>query len=258
MKTALFCFSATGNSLWTARKIAGQLEDCTIEMLPLPEKKAIPKNAERYGLVFPIIMFGIPLLVEQFIKTLVVPKGAYVFAVATCGGTPFGALTQVKKHLNHQGIVLNAGFSVPIVNNCTSMGPAVSPEKQRIRIQRAAGRIDAISSQIRAGINTMHNGFPLLNWYFTGIIHEKARNLINGASKYFYVDEKCNGCGICKKVCRVNNVEIDTGKPKWSERCEQCYACLQWCPKESIQVRNKQTSGRRRYHHPEIVLNDIC
>jgi len=25
------------------------------------------------------------------------------------------------------------------------------------------------------------------------------------------------------------------GRPVWQHHCEQCFACLQWCPKEAIQ-----------------------
>jgi Pyruvate/2-oxoacid:ferredoxin oxidoreductase delta subunit len=46
------------------------------------------------------------------------------------------------------------------------------------------------------------------------------------------------------------------GKPIWQHRCEQCFACLQWCPEESIQY-GKKTQKKKRYHHPEIKLSDM-
>jgi len=45
-------------------------------------------------------------------------------------------------------------------------------------------------------------------------------------------------------------------KPSWLHRCEQCLACLQWCPQEAIQYGEK-TVKYPRYHHPEVVLKDI-
>jgi formate hydrogenlyase subunit 6/NADH:ubiquinone oxidoreductase subunit I len=45
-------------------------------------------------------------------------------------------------------------------------------------------------------------------------------------------------------------------KPSWLHRCEQCLACLQWCPQEAIQY-GKKTVKYPRYHHPEVILKDM-
>ncbi|MBN1673737.1 MAG: hypothetical protein JXR37_22005 [Kiritimatiellae bacterium] len=50
--------------------------------------------------------------------------------------------------------------------------------------------------------------------------------------------------------CRRNE------KPSWLHRCEQCLACLHWCPQEAIQV-GKKTVGRARYHHPDVRARDL-
>jgi len=42
----------------------------------------------------------------------------------------------------------------------------------------------------------------------------------------------------------------------WQHHCEKCFACLQWCPQEAIQFGSK-TSGRKRYHHPDVKLADM-
>jgi MinD superfamily P-loop ATPase len=57
-------------------------------------------------------------------------------------------------------------------------------------------------------------------------------------------------------VCQVENIEMKDGKPTWLHHCEQCLACLQWCPQEAIQV-GRKTEGRKRYHHPEITASDL-
>jgi MinD superfamily P-loop ATPase len=70
------------------------------------------------------------------------------------------------------------------------------------------------------------------------------------------VGESCNGCELCRKVCQVDNIRIEDGRPVWQHHCEQCLACIQWCPQEAIQVGTK-TIGRTRYHHPEIKATDL-
>jgi flavoprotein len=74
--------------------------------------------------------------------------------------------------------------------------------------------------------------------------------------KNFWIDNKCNHCGICLKVCPVSNIEMKNEKPAWLHQCEQCFACLQWCPQEAIQ-HGKKTPKYPRYHHPEVTLKDM-
>lgn len=73
--------------------------------------------------------------------------------------------------------------------------------------------------------------------------------------KNFKCDERCNGCGICEKICPVKNIKMLKLMPSWEHHCEQCFACLQWCPQSSIQFGIK-TEGER-YHHPDIKLSDL-
>ena len=36
-------------------------------------------------------------------------------------------------------------------------------------------------------------------------------------------------------------VELKDGRPMWLHRCEQCMACLQWCPAEAIEFGRSTT-----------------
>jgi Pyruvate/2-oxoacid:ferredoxin oxidoreductase delta subunit len=74
--------------------------------------------------------------------------------------------------------------------------------------------------------------------------------------KSFWADEKCNNCAICEKICPTQNILIKSSKPVWQHRCDQCFACLQWCPEEAIQY-GKNTSKKKRYRHPEIKLSEM-
>ncbi|MHB1134899.1 MAG: EFR1 family ferrodoxin [Chloroflexota bacterium] len=97
-------------------------------------------------------------------------------------------------------------------------------------------------------------------WLKVGGIYERvdlpfmeSRQLMDRA---FNVDERCTGCGICANVCPVGNIHMADGRPAWQQHCEQCFACLHWCPKEALQFGSK-TSGKRRYHHPDVTLADM-
>jgi epoxyqueuosine reductase QueG len=54
----------------------------------------------------------------------------------------------------------------------------------------------------------------------------------------------------------VNNIVLNGGVPEWKHTCQECLACLNFCPKQAIQ-HGKKTANRSRYHHPEVTLKDI-
>jgi len=72
----------------------------------------------------------------------------------------------------------------------------------------------------------------------------------------FVVGEHCNGCGICQEICPAENIHMLQKRPEWLHHCEQCLACLQWCPNTAIQY-GKKTINYDRYHHPEITLKTM-
>jgi ferredoxin len=257
MKTTLYYFSATGNSLSTARTIAEKLGDTDLIAIPQLPLQAVKTDSLRIGLIFPVHMWGVPGMVARFIKRLEVPSEAYIFAVATHGGMPLGTLKQTQRLFAEQGLKLAAGFSLTIVSNCTTISEAPPLEKQKIKIQKAKKDIERICADIKDGRHHIHQGVPVLNWLFYTFMNQRALPKIPSMGKSYVVDTTCNGCGVCAKICQVQNINMNQGKPVWLDHCEACFACLQWCPKESIQV-GKKTVGRRRYHHPEIHLADIA
>jgi ferredoxin len=68
-------------------------------------------------------------------------------------------------------------------------------------------------------------------------------------------EEKCISCGICEKVCPVNNIQLENGTPIWKHNCEMCFACDEWCPHKAIHHWGKIEG--KNYHHPMVEINDI-
>ncbi|MGA2143242.1 MAG: EFR1 family ferrodoxin, partial [Brevinematales bacterium] len=82
--------------------------------------------------------------------------------------------------------------------------------------------------------------------------------LVPEMDKYYNVSNDCIKCGICEKVCPVGNIGLDdTGHPYFKHHCEQCVACIQFCPKKAINYKDK-TKNRRRYTNPSIKYTDLA
>lgn len=67
--------------------------------------------------------------------------------------------------------------------------------------------------------------------------------------KKFTVGDECNGCGLCEKVCPLNNVKVAEGKPTWNGNCTHCMRCICMCPQEAIEY-GKASLGKWRYLCP--------
>jgi len=255
MATKLYVYTGTGNSLWIARQVALELEDATVEFVPnLSEDFKV--EADRVGIIFPVHIWGLPSHVIQFITHLQVKAETYLFGLAVNAGQPAATLVQLKRLIATQGQSLAVGYSIVLPSNYTPWGgPGPVGTQQRL-FREAQEKVKAIAGTIlRRERNKVDKGPLWQNILFSGI-YKMSFPFVRKMDKKFWVDDKCNGCGICSKACPASNIEMINEKPSWLHRCEQCLACLQWCPQEAIQY-GKRTVKYARYHHPEVILKDI-
>jgi ferredoxin len=207
------------------------------------------------GIVFPVYYYGLPHIVENFIKELKISEDNYIFAVATCGGSVGVAMKQVEKQLKIKGAKLSSGFKILMPDNYQIMYDAPNKEKIKNIIEAAEWDIKGIVNNIEKHEEIkFHDKGKQISSVLGGIISASFKP--NQKDKNFWTDDSCNGCGICKNVCPVNNIKMINNKPTWENKCEQCLACMQWCLKASIQYK-KGTIKRGRYTNPKIKLSEM-
>ncbi|MBL4933223.1 EFR1 family ferrodoxin [Clostridium paridis] len=254
MSTTIYYFSGTGNSLKVSKAVKEGLGDANLIQIT-KDNLSITKDisSDKIGFVFPIYFTGVPLMVKKFVENLEVNKSAYIFAIATFGGTTTIALNQIEDILNKKGASLSAGFTVRMPGNYQVMYDAYSKEVQEERFKVADEQIINIVDSIKKNEQTKVkvNGVKIA---FGRLAYKTFKP--NNMDKNFWVTEKCNGCSTCSKVCPANNIKMVEGKPEWQHNCEVCLACMQWCPQKSIQYK-KNTLKRGRYHHPDIKVNEL-
>jgi len=258
MKTILYYFTGTGNSLKVAEDLAKELEDAElVPVVRLLDRDSVSVSADRIGIIFPVYMWGLPIIIKDFIKKLDVDRATYIFGVATYGGFPAATLKQLNNLLKEKGLKLSSGFGLHLPGNYTPLYEAIAEEKQRKLFSEVKRKIKQIAKFIGEGRRgKIESNFFLINMIFSGLIYTVSAPKIPRMDAGFWLNEKCNSCGVCSRVCPVNNIEMQEGKPKWLHHCQQCLACLHWCPQEAIEL-GKKTPGRKRYHHPEIKAADI-
>ena len=256
MDNTIYFYTGTGNSLWTARNMAQHLGNTELIPMAFKNELVITSNTESVGLVFPVHMWGLPLRVIDFVHRLAADSAKYYFAVAVNAGQVAATLIQLKKMRQERGGDLSAGFSICLPSNYIPWGGAISMEKQQERFTNSLNKIKLISEIVRAQeLRTPEKG-PSWQNIFLSALYKLGSPRIPQMDKSFWVDAKCTGCRICEKICPSNNIIITDGKPTWHHHCEQCLACIQWCPEEAIQY-GKNTTTKKRYHHPAIKLQDM-
>jgi len=289
VSTEIYYFSGTGNSLAVARDIAEKIGASLHAMTSVMDRERLSTEAEALGMVFPVYHKSIPLILKRFVQKWEGLEQPYIFAVCVYGDTPGLALQHLDKLLQAREGQLAAGFGVHLPYNYLT--PAltlrnfysaftlreVPVEEQQALLASAPEEIEKIAASISARetgvfvaiadpLTRLADAIDLYEslgkkvWLKiagidapTELSFLESRQLMDEA---FYADEACNNCGVCAKICPVHNISMVDGRPVWQHRCEQCFACVHWCPQEALQF-GRATVGKLRYHHPDVNLPDM-
>lgn len=255
MGIKIFYFSATGNSLQIARNIAGELENSEIKSMAagIPNEPVGGLN-ESIGFIFPVYFNGLPRLVKSFVEKITIAPDTYCFAIADSGGTRSNSLGMINAILIPKGVRLSFADEIKMPGNyIISHNPPHLAEVERL-IAEASIKAKTIATaifnqELQPAVPKAKLWSEIINYRF---LYKNTYTL----DEKFTATHKCIGCGLCAKVCPVNNIRIEKRRPCWQHRCEQCLACLHWCPCEAIEY-GKNTKGRKRYHNPNVKVEDI-
>lgn len=256
MDTRLYYYSGSGNSLWIARRLAMTLGDAEVIPISRIADGSVESRGAAAGIIFPVHIWGLPRRVIAFVRRLAQAPPRHYFAVAVNAGQVAATLVHLKKLMHAQGVCLASGFEIAMPSNYIPWGGPGPKHRQAKRFARAEEKITAIAAAVaRREQRPVEKGPLWQNILFTWL-NRLAFPHVPSMDKRFWVDDRCNFCGICKTVCPCGNIELQAGRPLWLHHCEQCLACIQWCPSEAIQF-GKKTPRYERYHHPEVKLSDM-
>ena len=248
MKTTVYYFSGTGNSLYIAKILAGSLNAELLPMTGAAGLTEIRPGADAVGLVYPVYYNDLPMIVREFAGRLRGIEKAYVFAVCTYGGCGSRSIKSLEEIITASGGALTASYGLHMPQNAFS-----KPWESNIRLVESAGRkAEKIARAVKAR-KTGNNLKGFLNFVFlrlhpkllpgisanlskrAGLSPEDGLDrLIRASDRLYEAGNGCMGCGLCEKVCPVGNIALENGRPKWLGHCENCLACYDWCPARAI------------------------
>jgi ferredoxin/flavodoxin len=270
----VFYFSGTGNSLAVAREIATEIGGEAIPITYEYRKTSNEMFGRGFGIVFPRYYgteIGIPNIVKEFIENIEGLTGKYVFAICTYGGGFGDALIKIDNIVKQKGGVLSAGFGIHMPQNAFRKSWVNDAKLLEIWTKRKTKICEYIKTMQVGYIEKPKPVFTFTVKLLTPLIKGKIRenmakcadlpvnepfeNIVKYADRSFMLTEKCNGCGICEKVCPVKNIVITNNIPEWKHRCENCLACFNWCPQKAIET--NIVVKNYHYRNPEVGVKDF-
>ena len=272
MTAEIYYFSGTGNSLAVARDIAKKINGKLIAIPSVMKEKSLKPETDVVGIVFPVYYAtndcGIPLVVGKFVNKLEGISAKYVFAVCTSGYMPGMTIENLKEAILARGGKLAAGFTLRMSSknlNERKHREMLIKQKKKVKdickyvTARKEGRFETrgfLRKILLAPLRTLEK--PIFMYRYRKLSNTSRKSfseLIPLADNSFRTNEKCTGCGICARVCPVNNIEMVESRPVWLHHCETCYGCYGWCPNNAIT--GDIVSYNEWYHNPEVNLSEM-
>ena len=247
----IFYYSGCGNSKFIAQSIAEAFDE---KMIFIPEAQSngafeysLAEN-EMIGFVYPIYSWRPPHLVEEFVAKLKL-KGtpAYVWTAVTCGDNVGETEKIFRKELENIGLNLTAAFCFKMPNTYVNM-IGMSVDKPEV----AEEKIAKVKEKLPKVIELIKNHSEYSDMIKGAFPRFKSNVIGSGFYKWasdepFFSTDGCISCGMCAKVCPMQNITLENGRPVWHGKCNTCDACYHHCPKHAIQY-GKATRGKGQYY----------
>jgi flavodoxin/Pyruvate/2-oxoacid:ferredoxin oxidoreductase delta subunit len=269
LRTEIYYFSGTGNSLVVARDIAEKTGGSLIPIASVMKQDAVETDADKVGIVFPVYYGDLPPIVKSFAEKLKGIQTKYIFAVCTFGGGSGESIKNLRHIIRSKGGAVAVAYGVHMPQNAFHK-PWEKPVVIFRQWEKKLGRIvdnTAAGAKGNFYFNILLKPLMFLMHIAFKPVYKKSLAkysdsspdleldaLIHLVDKSYVVNDKCNACGTCTKVCPVSNIVMTDNKPVWQHHCENCLACYDWCPQKAIQG---GVAKGYYYFHPEVKVSDI-
>jgi ferredoxin len=267
MRLLFFYFSGTGNTDYVARYLARKLgyAGCEIEVRSLEWQPAeAVTDFDLLALGFPVYAADSPEFVQEILARLRPGAGRGAFVFCTKGAYAGRAVPRNLQRLAGRGYVPLGGGSVLMPGTDGLSMVAKDSWMARKALEKDYDRLkdaDRLAEEMATTVQALLDGRPVealrrsLPRRPVGELSDRMWAALYRASERYcrsrlHADERCAGCGLCMRLCPVENVELRDGRSEFSDRCVLCLRCLHACPQEAIQIA-RFTVDRFRWQGPK-------
>lgn len=245
-------FTATGNSLYAARCLGGEL----LSIPQLVRNEIYEVQDDAVGIVCPVYCGNIPKMVRRFLAKAVI-KAEYLFFVCTYGMDETVVNAHVLDEAEKAGLHIDYIADIKMVDNFLpgfDMDEQMAAEPEK-RIEEHLAQICEDVKAHRKWIQPVTEEDRAWHRKFL----ERQKPSPSGAGQTFYrVTDDCIGCGICKRICPAGCIELQGQRAVHIPgNCQMCMACIHHCPENAIRLTIPEKNPKARYHNEHIRLTEI-
>lgn len=237
--TGIFYFSSTGNSLYIAQKINGEING---KILYIPNYKGNGSEFSRIIIVSPIYSFGLPVHTYNLISSLAENIKTYI--VLNYGGMVGGADVFAYNLAKGYNLNICGVYTIKMPENFT-LTFSTPKFYSNTALKKAPKKISKIIDEIKSDkifIPKQHKNKES--------VYNKNKGNWHLIAKDFSVSDNCIKCGKCVNLCPADNIVLNNGKIVFLDNCVACLGCYHRCPQKAILYKNRKKKDR--YINPFI------
>lgn len=245
-------FSGTGNSRYTAEKLASILGDELYSIGDAIRRKKLGTFTvrERLVIVTPTYAWRIPRIVSDWIAQSSFCGVRDTYFVMTCGDSVHNAQYYNRKLSKKKGFVYKGTLKIIMPENYIALFNTPSVERAGEIVSHADGYIEKAARIIKEKGQFRDKKVTPVDAVMSGPVNFLFYSL-KVKSSPFSVTEKCTGCGRCASLCPLGNIMMKDSRPVWGDRCTHCMACISYCPVEAPEY-GKSSIGKVRYNIEKV------
>ena len=241
----IFYFTSTGNSLAVAKAIGG-------ELISIPQVMSSPGNHykdDAIGVVFPVYGLLPAKIVRDFLDKVKL-EAEYTFAIGTYGNMPGGCMRKVQMQAEKNGYKFDYVNDIFMLDNFLPVFE-VGAELEKMPQKKVDKNLAKIVEDIK--LKKHRKASATIGGKILTVMGPLMSPNNKGAQK-FIVNDSCNQCGTCAKVCPTGNVTV-ANKVVFSDHCAGCLGCLHHCPQNALHLKNEKSG--KRWRNPDVSLGEI-
>ena len=249
-----YYFSGTGNTLLIVKEMVKLFKENKFDAKYYRIERTDPNNIDTnhiIGLGFPIAAQGTYPFVWQFIKNLPYVHSIPLFMIDTKLIYSGGILGPVRKIIRRKGYI-PIGAKEFIMPSNVFIKEGMN-DKKRAKINKALLKATEFARRLIDG-KTSWFDLPVYS-DLMALISQSNRNwkFFESLTPIIVDKSKCNSCGLCEKLCPVNNIKL-IKYPEFLNNCILCMRCFAYCPKEAISFKNYRSARYRAAEVDEFLI----
>lgn len=240
----LLVFTGTGNSLYVAKQFQQAFDGEILAIPKLLRDGQFLIEADIIGIISPIYGLQLPNLVDRYLQQATI-KSSYTFTILTYALFTFSA----KSLLNQYSFPVQYTREIKMENNFL---PWFDMAKNHNRNLSYKDNIPQMVQHVT--MRRVHNCGSRVKRFIGNQVSRVTREDYPNMDRIFYVTDECTLCGMCERVCPVDNIVVQD-KVQFRHNCEYCLACIHICPTKAL--RHKKERSDSRYRHESISAQEL-